>query len=69
MRTYKGYIKVFVCFASRAVHLEDSSRYFMTDFVLAFHLPVACRCKWVTLSSDCGTGTVIIQALANDGTE
>lgn len=57
-RSYKGYIAVFVCLATRAVHLEAVSNYATQGFLDAYRRFVNRRGICLTLSSDCGTNFV-----------
>ncbi|CAB0040754.1 unnamed protein product [Trichogramma brassicae] len=56
--TFKGYIAVFVCLATRAVHLEVASGYSARDFLMVYRRFVARRGICATLSSDCGTNFI-----------
>ena len=57
-KTYKGFLVIFVCFSSRAVHLEVSSDYSAEAFLAAFRRFVSRRGLWAVLYSDCGTNFV-----------
>ncbi|XP_046745774.1 uncharacterized protein LOC124411010 [Diprion similis] len=57
-KSYKAYIAVFVCFSTRAVHLEAVSDYTTDSFLAAFRRFVSRRGKCATLTSDCGTNFV-----------
>ena len=57
-KAYKGFLVVFVCFSSRAVHLEAVSDYTAEAFLAAFRRFVARRGLCATLHSDCGTNFV-----------
>ncbi|XP_076297796.1 uncharacterized protein LOC143217409 [Lasioglossum baleicum] len=57
-RSYKGYIAVFVCLATRAVHLEAASGYSTADFLNVYRRFVARRGICASISSDCGTNFV-----------
>ena len=57
-KSHKGYISVFVCLATRAVHLEAVSGYSTEDFLLAFRRFIARRGRCALLTSDCGTNFV-----------
>ncbi|XP_044759246.1 uncharacterized protein LOC123316981 [Coccinella septempunctata] len=54
-KTHKGWVCVFVCFASSAVHLEVVSDYSTDSFLAAFRRFTARRGICHTLYSDCGT--------------
>ena len=53
--TYKAYIAVFICMATRAVHLELVTGYSSQDFIAAFRRFTATRGKCSELVSDQGT--------------
>lgn len=55
---FEGYITIFVCMGSRAVHLEASSDYSRKNFLLVLKRFAAQRGIPATLSSDCGTNFV-----------
>ncbi|XP_025991639.2 uncharacterized protein LOC113003998 [Solenopsis invicta] len=57
-RTYEGFIAVFVCLSTRAVHLEAVSDYTADAFLAALRRFVARRGLCRTLRSDCGTNFV-----------
>jgi len=57
-KAFKGFLVVFVCFSSRAVHLEVVSDYTAEAFLAAFRRFVARRGLCATLHSDCGTNFV-----------
>lgn len=57
-RSYKGYIVVFVCMATRAVHLEAASSYTALEFINVYHRFVGRRGICAVLYSDCGTNFV-----------
>lgn len=57
-KSHKGYIAVFVCLTSRAVHLEVVSGYSTEDFLQVYRRFVARRGICATLSSDCGTNFI-----------
>lgn len=57
-RAYKGYICVFVCMATKAVHLEAVSDLTATGFIAAFKRFVSRRGKCQHLYSDNGTNFV-----------
>lgn len=54
-KTYKGYIVIFVCFATPAIHLEAVTDYSTNGFLAAFKHFTGRRGICATLSSDCGT--------------
>ncbi|XP_074107206.1 uncharacterized protein LOC141532652 [Cotesia typhae] len=53
--TYKGWICVFVCLTSSAVHLELVSNYSSSGFIAALHRFISRRGLCTALYSDCGT--------------
>ncbi|KMQ90403.1 hypothetical protein RF55_9844 [Lasius niger] len=55
MKTTKGYICLFVCLATRAVHLEAASDLTTASFLAAFRRFVARRGRCARLTSDNGT--------------
>lgn len=55
VKSYKGYISVFVCLASKAVHLEVVSDYSAQAFLMAFRRFVSRRGLCNTVYSDQGT--------------
>lgn len=57
-KTYKGYLVVFVCFSSSAVHLELATDYSTEGFLAAFKRFTSRRGICSTLSSDCGTNLI-----------
>lgn len=57
-KTSKAYIALFVCFATRAVHLELVSSLTSDAFLAAFRRFVARRGRCAHLHSDCGTNFV-----------
>ena len=57
-RSYKGYISVFVCLSTRAVHLEVASGYATQDFLNVYRRFVGRRGICASISSDCGTNFV-----------
>ncbi|XP_039303533.1 uncharacterized protein LOC120357410 [Solenopsis invicta] len=57
-RAYKGFIAVFVCLSTRAVHLEAVSDYNADAFLAALRRFVSRRGLCLTLRSDCGTNFV-----------
>ncbi|XP_071578375.1 uncharacterized protein [Temnothorax nylanderi] len=54
-KTYKGWICVFVCFSTSAIHLEMVSDYSSEGFIAAFRRFSSRRRIAQTLYSDCGT--------------
>ncbi|XP_046963315.1 uncharacterized protein LOC124532456 [Vanessa cardui] len=58
MRAYKGYICLFVCMATRAIHLEAVSDLTSQSFIAAFKRFVARRGHCADLYSDNGTNFV-----------
>lgn len=54
-KTYKGYISLFVCFATSAIHLELVTDYTSDAFLAAYRRFTARRGICATLTSDCGT--------------
>ncbi|KMQ85872.1 hypothetical protein RF55_15333 [Lasius niger] len=57
-KTYKGYIVLFVCFATSAVHLEIATDYSTEGFIAAFKRFTGRRGICTTITSDCGTNLV-----------
>ncbi|XP_043284946.1 uncharacterized protein [Venturia canescens] len=57
-KTYKGYLAVFVCFSTSAVHLELVTDYTSDAFIAAFRQFTGRRGICHTLYSDCGTNFV-----------
>jgi len=57
-RTHKGFIAVFVCLSSKAVHLEVASDYTAEAFLAAFRRFVSRRGLCHEVFSDCGTNFV-----------
>lgn len=57
-RAYKGFIAVFVCFSTKAVHLELVSDYTTEAFLAAFRRFTARRGLCTDVYSDCGTNFV-----------
>ncbi|XP_044590520.1 uncharacterized protein LOC123269053 [Cotesia glomerata] len=57
-KTYKGWIAVFVCMFSSAVHLELVTDYTAAAFIAAYHRFTSRRGICHTLYSDCGTNFV-----------
>ncbi|XP_046145649.1 uncharacterized protein LOC123988934 [Osmia bicornis bicornis] len=54
-KTFKGWIALFVCFATSAVHLELVSDYSSDGFLAAYRRFISRRGICQTLFSDCGT--------------
>ncbi|XP_008552715.1 uncharacterized protein LOC103574925 [Microplitis demolitor] len=54
-KTYKGWICVFGCLSTSAVHLEVVSDYSSRGFIAAFHRFISRRGICTALYSDCGT--------------
>ncbi|XP_011685200.1 PREDICTED: uncharacterized protein LOC105448376 [Wasmannia auropunctata] len=57
-KAYKAYLAVFICFSSRAVHLEVVSDYSAEAFLAAFRRFVSRRGLCQAVYSDCGTNFV-----------
>lgn len=57
-RPYKGFLVVFVCFSTSAVHLEMATDYSTQGFLAAFKRFTGRRGICRTLTSDCGTNFV-----------
>ncbi|XP_014487595.1 PREDICTED: uncharacterized protein LOC106751252 [Dinoponera quadriceps] len=57
-RAYKGYICVFVCLATNAVHLEAVTNYTTEAFLVAFRRFISRRGLCRDVFSDCGTNFV-----------
>jgi len=56
--TYKAYLAIFVCFKTRAVHLEVVSSLSTEAFLATFRRFISRRGKPATIHSDCGTNFV-----------
>lgn len=54
-RTYKGYVALFVCFATSAIHLELVTDYTTDAFLAAYKRFSGRRGLCATLTNDCGT--------------
>ena len=54
-KQYKGWLCIFVCFATSAIHLEVVSDYSTDGFIAAFKRFISRRGICKTLHSDCGT--------------
>ncbi|XP_011863339.1 PREDICTED: uncharacterized protein LOC105559543, partial [Vollenhovia emeryi] len=57
-RTYKGYLSIFICLATSAVHIEVVTEYTTEAFIAAYKRFTGCRGICATLQSDCGTNFV-----------
>lgn len=57
-RHYKGYLAIFVCFATSAVHIEVVTDYTTEAFIAAYKRFTGRRGVCATLQSDCGTNFV-----------
>ncbi|XP_011330106.1 uncharacterized protein LOC105275147 [Ooceraea biroi] len=57
-RQYKGYLVVFICFSSSAVHLELATDYTIQGFIAAYKRFTGRRGLCSTINSDCGTNLV-----------
>ncbi|XP_070517916.1 uncharacterized protein [Cardiocondyla obscurior] len=57
-RTYKGYLAIFVCLATSALHIEVVTDYSTDAFIAAFKRFTGRRGICATLLSDCGTNFV-----------
>lgn len=57
-RTYKGYLVVFICFSTSAVHLELTTDYTTQGFLTAYRRFIGQRGRCSTLTSDCGTNFI-----------
>jgi len=57
-RTHKGFIAVFICLSSKAVHLEVVSDYTTEAFLAAFRRFISRRGLCCEVFSDCGTNFV-----------
>ncbi|XP_011884112.1 PREDICTED: uncharacterized protein LOC105571257, partial [Vollenhovia emeryi] len=54
-RTYKGYLAIFICLATSAIHIEVVTDYTTAAFIAAFKRFTGRRGICNTLQSDCGT--------------
>ncbi|GAB1866394.1 hypothetical protein CAJAP_07473 [Camponotus japonicus] len=54
-KTYKGYIALFVCLSTSAIHIELVTDYSTEAFIAAYKRFVSRRGICATLTSDCGT--------------
>ncbi|XP_025267294.1 uncharacterized protein LOC112638912 [Camponotus floridanus] len=74
-KSHKGFIVVFICFATKAVHLETASDYSTDAFLAAFRRFTSRRGLCKEVYSDCGTNFVgadrelrlLFQASSSDG--
>lgn len=57
-KTYKGYLAIFVCMSTSAVHLELVTDYTTEAFIAAYKRFTGRRGICATLRSDCGTNFV-----------
>lgn len=57
-RSYKGYLAIFVCLATSAIHLELVTDYTTEAFIAAYKRFTGRRGICATLQSDCGTNFV-----------
>ncbi|XP_018392385.1 PREDICTED: uncharacterized protein LOC108771565 [Cyphomyrmex costatus] len=57
-KTYKGYLAIFVCFATSAIHIEVVTEYTTEAFLSAYKRFISRRGICATLQSDCGTNFV-----------
>jgi len=57
-KVYKGYLAIFVCFSTSAVHIEVVTDYTSAAFIAAYKRFTARRGICTTLFSDCGTNFV-----------
>lgn len=57
-RAYKGFLAIFVCMSTRAVHLEAVSDYSADAFLAALRRFTARRGLCYSITSDCGTNFV-----------
>ncbi|KYN14628.1 hypothetical protein ALC57_13157 [Trachymyrmex cornetzi] len=58
-KTYKGYLVIFVCFSTSAVHIEIVTDYTTEAFISAYKRFTARRGICATLHSDCGVASNI----------
>ncbi|XP_011883776.1 PREDICTED: uncharacterized protein LOC105570934 [Vollenhovia emeryi] len=54
-RTYKGYLPIFICLATTAIHIEVVTDYTTAGFIAAYKRFTGRRGVCHTLQSDCGT--------------
>lgn len=57
-RSYKGYLAIFVCLATSAIHIEVVTDYTADAFIAAYKRFTGRRGICATLQSDCGTNFV-----------
>lgn len=57
-RSYKGYLAIFICLATSAIHLEVVTEYTTEAFIAAYKRFSSRRGICATLQSDCGTNFV-----------
>ncbi|XP_044741922.1 uncharacterized protein LOC123302893 [Chrysoperla carnea] len=57
-KTYKGFVVLFICSSTYAIHLEIVTDYSTSGFIAAYKRFTGCRGICATLSSDCGTNLV-----------
>jgi len=57
-RTYKGYLAIFVCLATSAVHIEVVTDYTTDAFIAAYKRLTGRRGIYASLQIDCGTNFV-----------
>ncbi|XP_057329785.1 uncharacterized protein LOC130670399 [Microplitis mediator] len=65
-KTFKGWIAVFVCFTTSAIHLEAVSDYSAEGFLKAFRRFTSRRGICKTIRSDCGTNFKGADAILKD---
>ena len=64
--TMKGYIAIFICLATRAVHIEAVEDYSSDAFLAAFHRFTSRRGHYRELYSDQGTNFVGADSVTSD---
>ncbi|XP_071055706.1 uncharacterized protein [Onthophagus taurus] len=57
-KIYKGYLIIFVCLSTSAIHLEVATDYTSSGFIAAYKRFVGRRGIAATITSDCGTNLV-----------
>lgn len=57
-KTYKGYLVIFVCFATSALHLEAATDYSTDGFLAAYRRFIGRRGSCSSITSDCGTNFI-----------
>ncbi|XP_076660747.1 uncharacterized protein LOC143364135 [Halictus rubicundus] len=57
-KSIKGYVAIFICFSTRAVHLEAVTDYSTPAFLAAFRRFTGRRGQCASMTSDCGTNFV-----------